>query len=192
MIEYNTDDTRELVKQLKEHRPKIKITIEEDFKGDWQLHPNFVVPDNFDAFINEIHGFTNDEHETDCGQYENFDCEFDETKPVYGNSFYWTGIGYYDLDTYISHIEYFIEKGGYIDPYTPDDEPDFSIDGFHDQIDDMIDEDVIGEITTAEAVEGNSNIESISLQMGYGSFPNCIGWQGIHELSNRDIKFEIL
>jgi|TARA_B110000259_G_scaffold138822_1_gene156318 hypothetical protein len=34
--------------QLKKHRPKIKVTIEEDFKGDWQLHPDFVVPDDFD------------------------------------------------------------------------------------------------------------------------------------------------
>ena len=191
MIEYNTDDTRELVKQLKEHRPKIKITLEEEFKGDWQLHPDFVVPDNFDALINESHGFTNDDHETECGQYENFDCEFDETKPVYGNSFWWLGKYYFNLDAYISHMESFIEKGGYIDPYSPGDKPDFSIDGFYNYFMDLIWSEEIEGLNTAEASNSDTE-ECISLEMGYGNFPNCIGWQGIYEVKGCSVDFEIL
>lgn len=42
-------------------------------------------------------------------------------------------------------------------------------------------------------IEYNTDTEEcISLEMGYGNFPNCIGWQGISEVKGCSVDFKIL
>jgi hypothetical protein len=191
---FDTNDVRELIDQLKNHKPKIKIILTELLRGDWQLHPDFEITEEFKssgAFVYDSHGLTKDDHETDCGQYHNLNCEFDETKDVYGNSFEFIGVGYFSLDKFIQYLEDFVKEGGCNNGYDTDSEADFSYDGFKSVFNDWLWEARVEELNVADSVESHDDIEFVSLDMCYAGI-QCIGWQGIHEVRSNEVEFEIV
>ena len=186
-VVYNLEDVRELVKQLKEHRPTIEITIEEEFNSLFQTIPGIELPTDFyacDSYVDETDCEDDGEPITDCGYYGDTEYKFNINKPTYDDKITWTGIGKYDLDMYISHIEDFIKDGG-------EGDSNFEYDGFELYLQNLIYNGEIEGLTCADQIEEHSYIIADSLIMHYGGL-KIVGWNGINEIDYQDTSFKII
>lgn len=189
MSNYNKDDVRVLVEQIKENKPKIKIFINEEFDGCFQLRPDYEITEELNEklsrALSKSHGLTNEDHELDGGCLTD-DFEFDETKDVYEWTIGYEGEGYYNIDKFITHLEEFIQEGGNQD----EDVPDFTFKGFIEVFEYWMSDYRVEGLNVADAVEHHDDIEFISLEVTFDGIP-CIGWESYIQNNSNDVYFEI-
>ena len=116
---YNYDNLKELIEQLKEHKPKIKVSASERIIGFWQLKDGEDIP----AETSEI----SFDRYKEKSNNQSPDGLFDKSKKIYDNTYYSDIKAWYDLDALIKNIENYLSE----DPSWKSNPDDISWDGFY-------------------------------------------------------------
>ena len=170
---YKYEDIRELIKQLNEHKPKIKISASEYINGFWQFKNAEEVPADEVSF---------DEYEKESQDISGVgeEIEFDKNKKIYDNRYYFSAEAWYDLDALIKNIKDYISE-----------EPeDLTWDGFYFW---AMDEGNI-ELWRPDNIYNNRDVNCnlTSYNLGYPEGKNNIGWNEIYEVKSQDCNLEII
>lgn len=170
---YKYEDIRELIKQLNEHKPKIKISASEYINGFWQFKNAEEVPADEVSF---------DEYEKESQDISGVgeEIEFDKNKKIYDNRYYFSAEAWYDLDALIKNIK----------DYISDEPEDLTWDGFYFW---AMDEGNI-ELWRPDNIYNNRDVNCnlTSYNLGYPEGKNNIGWNEIYEVKSQDCNLEII
>ena len=178
---YKYEDIRELIKQLNEHKPKIKISASEYINGFWQFKNTEEVTDNESNYpaADEV-SFDEYEKESQDSGGVGEEIEFDKNKKIYDNSYYINAEAWYDLDALIKNIK----------DYISDEPEDLTWDGFYFW---AMDEGNI-ELWRPDNIYNNRDVNCnlTSYNLGYPEGKNNIGWNEIYEVKSQDCNLEII
>ena len=177
MIEYNYNDLKELIEQLKEHRPKIKISASESIVGFYQAKDDEDIAGveiSFDKYKNESE---------DIGGVGEV-IELNQSKKIYEGRYHHDGEAWYDLDALIKNInDYLLE-----DPEWKNNPDDISWDGFYEWA--MDDGNI--ELYRPDHIYSNDACNIISYSLGSNDGENNIGWNEIWELKSQEWDLKII
>lgn len=165
-IVYNVNDVRVMINQLTEHRPLIKIFIESEVASYWQLKEGADVPNPL--WEVDYTQFTDEREVFSFGE----DVAYNENNQVYGNMFIQRGVGYYELDTFLAHLDHFVsdvDNGNFV--YEHDDNQ-YSFYSFNYWCWNMVEL----EMYHPEVVEDTSYITEIETVLGNAEFEGVFGW----------------
>jgi hypothetical protein len=178
---YKYEDIRELIKQLNEHKPKIKISASEYINGFWQFKNAEEVP-VIEGDYPAADEVSFDEYEKESQDISGVgeEIEFDKNKKIYDNRYYFSAEAWYDLDALIKNIKDYISE-----------EPeDLTWDGFYFW---AMDEGNI-ELWRPDNIYNNRDVNCnlTSYNLGYPEGKNNIGWNEIYEVKSQDCNLEII
>ena len=170
MGKYNYDNLKELIEQLKEHKPKIKVSASERIIGFWQLKDGEDIP----AETSEI----SFDRYKEKSNNQSPDGLFDKSKKIYDNTYYSDIKAWYDLDALIKNIK----------DYLSEEADDISWDGFCEWALD----DANVELFRADLILHSDACKIISYSLGANKGENNIGWNEIWEVKGGEWDFKII
>lgn len=179
--EQKQDDIRDILKLIVEKKLKVKVTIEEEFIGNWQLKEGEEVPLNanessYDFDPEEPHG------ESGC---VGIPLDYIEKNKIYDNTYFHQGVAWYNemkiihiIKKYISEIK--DENNPYYNEYNWS---SFSKWFWSGEVDDM---------NVPDTLLNQDDFELISYNIGYPSGKNNISWNSIYELTELNQNIELI
>ena len=176
MGKYNYDDLKELIEQLKEHKPKIKISASESIVGFYQAKDDEDIAGveiSFDKYKNESE---------DIGGVGEV-IELNQSKKIYEGRYHHDAEAWYDLDALIKNINDYLSE----DPDWKSDPDDISWDGFYEWA--MDDANI--ELFRPDHIYGNDTCNIISYSLGTTG-ENNIGWNEIWEVKSQEWDLKII
>jgi len=173
---YNYDNLKELIEQLKEHKPKIKVSSSERISGFWQLKDGEDIP----AEASEISlDRYKEESQNELGFAAPEDGVFDKSKKIYDNTYYSDIKAWYDINALIKNIEDYLVHSEF---------EKNTWDGFYEWAMDN------GNLHLYNpwGINSDENCKIISYNKGYPEGKNNISWDEIYELKYNEYDLKIM
>jgi len=185
MGKYNYDNLKELIEQLKEHKPKIKVSASESISGFYQAKNDEDIGGNeisFDNYKNESQdgggvGISSNTYWPGKNKTSEL-IELNQSKKIYNGVYEHDAEAWYDLDALIKNIK----------DYLSEEPEDTSWDGFCEWALD----DANVELFRADLILHSDACKIISYSLGANKGENNIGWNEIWEVKGGEWDFKII
>tara|TARA_Y100000996_G_scaffold311490_1_gene247885 strand:- start:224 stop:787 length:564 start_codon:yes stop_codon:yes gene_type:complete len=185
MGKYNYDNLKELIEQLKEHKPKIKVSASESISGFYQAKNDEDIGGNeisFDDYKNESQdgggvGISSNTYWPGKNKTSEL-IELNQSKKIYSGIYEHDAEAWYDLDALIKNIK----------DYLSEEADDISWDGFCEWALD----DANVELFRADLILHSDACKIISYSLGANKGENNIGWNEIWEVKGGEWDFKII